>query len=373
MKGEKEMKIIKEQIYPVDSSRKSWRGILDYELANSTYRKWFRGSSCAEVKKRIIEFVSSGGKGTVLYGDFVKNVFLPYKHITLKLSSYTRLYSIYVHHCCLLDSKRLCDITALDCLSIFDSMKQQNFSKSSLNKTYEFFNNSFNYAVQYEYLEKNPLFNVPKPRSNVAKKEIQTYSALDMEKFEAALDTVDLALYRYSVPFLYYTGLRIGELIALDKADFDFERRILKVRSSFTYTYDDELEHMVSFTSTPKTQKGYRVVPLNEPALYYAKKLFGLYKGSYFISSTVGTRIVPRNYSRMLQRLCEHCGVQYKGVHALRHSFATSLISKGASVKYVSELLGHASVQTTFNLYVHADLNDMRKVVDLLAMDSPKI
>lgn len=367
------MKILKETIYPVDSSRKSWRGILDYELATVTYRKWFRGSSCAEVKQHIIDFVGTGGKGTVLYGDFVKNVFLPYKRLTLKLSSYTRLYSVYVHHCYLLDSKRLCDITTLDCLAIFEDMQKADFSKSSLNKVYEFFNNSFNYAVQYDYLEKNPLFNVPKPRSNVARREIQTYSREDMEKFESVLESADLAPYRFSVPFLFYTGLRIGELIALDKSDFDFERRILKVRSSFTYTYDDELEHMVAFTSTPKTQKGYRVVPLSDSALYYARKLFSLYNGPYFISSSVGTRIVPRNYSRMLERLCALCGVSYKGVHALRHSFATELISAGASVKYVSELLGHASVQTTYNLYVHAGLDDMRKCVDLLAMKSPKI
>jgi len=367
------MKILKEIIYPVDSTRKSWRGILDYEISSVSYRKWFRGGSCAEVKKKIVDFVASGGKGTMKYRDFIESFFLPYKKLTIKLSSYTRLYSIYVHHCCALGDKRLCDITTMDCLAIFDGMQQQDFSKSSLNKAYEFFNNSFNYAVQYEFLEKNPLFNVPKPRSNVTKKQIQTYSREDMEKFESALDTLDLAPYRYSVPFLYYTGLRIGELLALDKADFDFEQRIIKIRSSLTYTYDDELEHMVSFTSTPKTQKGFRTVPLSDSAIYYARKLFDLYKGPYFISSSVGTRIVPRNYSRMLERLCERVGVQYKGVHALRHSFATTLIQKGASVKYVSELLGHASIQTTYNLYVHADLDDMRKVVDLLATDKPRI
>lgn len=184
-----------------------------------------------------------------------------------------------------------------------------------------------------------------KPLSNVAKKQIQTYSREDMEKFESALD----------------------------KADFDFEQRIIKIRSSLTYTYDDELEHMVSFTSTPKTQKGFWTVPLSDSAIYYARKLFDLYKGPYFVSSSVGTRIVPRNYSQMLERLCERVGAQYKGVHALRHSFATTLIQKGASVKYVSELLGHASIQTTYNLYVHADLDDMRKVVDLLATDKPRI
>ena len=367
------MKIINETIYPIDSSRKSWRGILDYEISSISYRKWFRGASCAEVKQKIVAFVASGGKGTMLYRDFIKTVFLPYKKLTLKLSSYTRLYSIYIHHCFMLDNIRLSDITTMDCLGVLEHMQKADFSKSSLNKTYEFFNNSFNYAVQHEYLEKNPLFNVPKPRSNVARKQIQTYSRLDMEKFESALDTLDLAPYRYSVPFLYYTGLRLGELLALDKTDFDFERCILKVQSSFTYTYDDELEHMVAFTSTPKTQKGYRVIPLSDSALYYARKLFDLYKGSYFISSSVGTRIVPRNYNRMLERLCERVGVEYKGVHALRHSFATTLIQKGASVKYVSELLGHASIQTTYNLYVHADIDDMRKVVDLLATDKPRI
>lgn len=363
------MKIIREQIYPADSSKKVWRGILDYEVAGVISRKWFRGSSCAEVAQRIIEFVSTGGKGSIKYGDYVRNVYLPYKRMTIKLSSYTRLYSIYTHHCSVFDTKNLCGISTLDCLSVFEDMQLKGFSKSSLNKVYEFFNNSFNYAVQKEYMEKNPLFNVPKPRSNVPKKDIQIYSPEDIQKFEAVMESAPLASYRYSVPFLYYTGLRLGELLALNKADFDFDKRVITVRSSLTYTYDEELSHMVSFTSTPKTRNGYRIVPLSDSALYYAKKLFALYKGTYFIASSVGTRIVPRNYSRMLQRLCDYCGVQYRGVHALRHSFATGLIANGVPAKYVSDLLGHASIQTTLNLYVHTDLKDMQKAVDVLAME----
>ena len=367
------MKIIKETIYPVDSSRKSWRGILDYSISSTTYRKWFRGASCAEVKQKIIDFVTTGGKGTLLYGDFIKNEFLPYKRKTLKISSYSRLYSTYIHHCCVLDSMRLCDISALDCLKIFEGMQEKDFSKSSLNKVYEFFNNSFNFAVQYEFLEKNPLFNVRKPHSTVIKRQIRTYTPLEMNIIEMSLDKVDGAVYRYSVPFLYYTGLRLGELLALDKSDFDFERRVVQVSNNYIYVNDIESGCMVRKKVTTKTEKGTREVPLSDPAVYYARKLFELCKGEYFVCSSVGTRIVPRNYSRMLERLCDRVGVEYKGVHALRHSFATSLIAKGASVKYVSTLLGHASIQTTFNIYVHADMDEMRNVVDLLATDCPKI
>lgn len=368
------MKIIKETIYPVDSSRKSWRGILDYQLLSKSYRKWFRGSSCAEVKQKIVDFVATGGKGSILYGDFITDVFLPYKRLTLKLSSYNRLHSIYTHHCNILSKKPLRAITTVDCLSILDDLQNNDFSKSSLNKVYEFFNNSFNYAVQHDLLDKNPLFNVPKPSSNVAKKEIQAYSLDDMKCIEASLDSLSyLAPYRYSVPFLFYTGLRIGELLALDKSDFDMVNHVVKIRSSYTYTYDADSSRMVGFVSTPKTQKGFRMVPLSDAAWYYAEKLFKFYPGEYFISSSVGTRVVPRNYNRMMQRLCADCGIAYKGVHALRHSFATRLIACGASVKYVSELLGHASIQTTYNLYVHADMDDMRKVVELLATNNPKI
>lgn len=298
------MKIIKETIYPVDSSRKSWRGILDYSISSAVYRKWFRGASCAEVKQKIIDFVSTGGKGTVLFGDFVKNQFLPYKRKTLKISSYSRLYSTYIHHCNQLDAMRLCDISAHDCLRIFEAMKMVDFSKSSLNKTYEFFNNCFNYAVQYEFLEKNPLFNVPKPRSTVSRRQIRTYTSREMHMIETWLDTLvsDLAPYRYSVPFLYYTGLRLGELLALDKSDFDFEKRVVMVSNNYIYVNDIESGKMVREKVTTKTESGTRIVPLSDSAIYYARKLFDLYKGEYFISSSVGTRIVPRNYSRMLER-----------------------------------------------------------------------
>lgn len=360
--------VVSERVY---KSGKYWRGCLSYSVDGDSrvLQKWFRGSSCMDICRKMLDF-SCDSSGVLLYGRFIEEEYLPYKRNVIKLSSYSRIHSTYTYHCCRLSGYALQEISASHCLSVLRDMQQKGFSKSSLDKVYEFFNNSFNYAIQQEHIERNPLFNIPKVYSLQPKKEISVYSDDDMEKLWRGCYTLThLARYRFSVLFLLLTGLRCGELLALNKSDFDLPERFVRVRHSFTYVYDTDNEKTVSLVDTPKTSSGYRIVPLNDTAYEIACQLFELYPHTpYFIASGTGTRVLPRNYSRMLQRLCEDCNVTYKGVHATRHSFATKLIRAGVPVKTVSDLLGHSNVQTTLNLYVHPDLSDLRAALNWLSL-----
>ncbi|MCH5272740.1 MAG: site-specific integrase [Lachnospiraceae bacterium] len=363
--------VISERVYK-NKSGKCWRGCLSYTVdnASSVLTKWFRGVSCIDVCRKMSDFISYGFSTALLYGKFIEDEYLPYKRNVIKLSSYSRLHSTYTYHCCQLSDYALPEIKASHCLSILRDMQQKGFSKSSLDKAYEFFNNSFNYAIQQGHIDRNPLFNVPKMFSLQPKKEISVYTDDDIEKLWHGCYTFNhLAKYRFSVLFLLLTGLRCGELLALNKTDFDLSERFVRVRYSFTYVYDVDNGEAVSMLDTPKTPSGYRIVPLNDTAYDIACMLFDLYPHTpFFIASGAGTRVLPRNYSRMLQRLCEDCGVEYKGIHATRHSFATKLIRSGVPVKTVAELLGHANVQTTLNMYVHPDLSDLRAALNWLKL-----
>lgn len=361
--------VVSERVY---KSGKYWRGCLSYSADGSpeVLQKWFRGSSCMDICRKMLDFSSRGFSPALLYGKFVEEEYLPYKRNTIKLSSYSRLHSTYIYHCCRLSGHALQDIDASHCLSVLRDMQQEGFSKSSLDKVYEFFNNSFNYAVQQGHIDRNPLFNVPKLYSLQPRKEVSVYTDDDIRKlWQGCYTLTHLARYRFSVLFLLMTGLRCGELLALDKSDFNLPERFVRVRSSFTYVYDTDRGKAVSLIDSPKTASGYRTVPLNDSAYGIVCHLFELYPHTpYFIASGTGTRVLPRNYSRMLQRLCADCDVTYKGIHATRHSFATKLIRSGVPVKTVSELLGHSNVQTTLNLYVHPDLSDLRAALNWLRL-----
>ena len=74
----------------------------------------------------------------------------------------------------------------------------------------------------------------------------------------------------------------------------------------------------------------------------------------------------PRTYREYYDRLLEKLGLPHVNFHGLRHTFATRLIENGADYKTVSELLGHASVNITLNLYVHPQMEQKRKAVELM-------
>lgn len=154
---------------------------------------------------------------------------------------------------------------------------------------------------------------------------------------------------------LYGCGLRLSELIALERADVDLAHGFLKV--------------------TGKGRKQ-RIVPLGEPAVEALRKYFEVRRNFFRIplnrtgeSSRVfvtsrGRQLYPMLVQRMTKRyLTPVSESEKKNPHILRHSFATHMLNGGADLKSVSEMLGHSSLTTT-ELYTHVTFNRLREVYD---------
>jgi integrase len=148
-----------------------------------------------------------------------------------------------------------------------------------------------------------------------------------------------------------YTGLRRGELFALQWGDVDWGTgkdggRIWVKRSC----YQGKI-------TTPKTESSIRVVDvpqrtLDELMVY--REMFPPRAGGFIFRTDKGTPIDPDNWSkRRFIPILEQAGLRQVGLHALRHTYASLLINQGESIKYVSRQLGHASIQITADLYGH--------------------
>jgi site-specific recombinase XerD len=116
--------------------------------------------------------------------------------------------------------------------------------------------------------------------------------------------------------------------------------------------------------SSPKTRSSLREIPLAS-ALLPTLQEFQDHKECY-LTTRRGTFLEPRSYRSYYGRFLKRAGIAHSSFHKLRHTFATQLIERGADVKTVSELLGHASVNTTLNLYVHPQLEQKRKCVEMI-------
>lgn len=160
-----------------------------------------------------------------------------------------------------------------------------------------------------------------------------------------------------------YTGMRLGEILALQWKDINFDEDFINVNKS---VYDKGGIANTLITS-PKSLSSYRKIPLH----LKLKNVLKTFKSSCETDFVVGTHKGKKiKFSRSLQRhnedMCKRIGIECKGMHAYRHYFATHLIKKTNQVKLVSECLGHSSVVITQNVYNNPSLEDKQELMKFL-------
>ena len=163
-----------------------------------------------------------------------------------------------------------------------------------------------------------------------------------------------------------YSGIRIGELCALKWEDIDFKKGILDINKTIQRIYIKDKEKNISkvIITTPKTKNANREIPINKDFLEILKKV-KTNKEDYVLTGN-SNYIEPRTYRKYFNKILKETKIKHFNFHSLRHTFATNCISLGVDYKTVSELLGHANVNITLNLYVHPRLSQKKKCIDLL-------
>ena len=151
----------------------------------------------------------------------------------------------------------------------------------------------------------------------------------------------------YGIILCLYSGLRIGELIALQWSDIDFTKGILTISKSC----HDNKDGLI--IDEPKSSSSRRVIPLPRQLLPILK---GIKKksDSPFVVSANGKPVSVRSYQRSFELLLKRLNIPHKGFHSLRHTFATRALECGMDVKTLSEILGHKNPTVTLNRYAHS-------------------
>lgn len=160
------------------------------------------------------------------------------------------------------------------------------------------------------------------------------------------------------------SGLRIGELCALTWADLDLGERILHVTKTMQRIYrkDASPKSYIAITS-PKTETSIRDIPLSGKICALAIEIAGREPHHYILSNSE-RYMEPRTFRKHYGCFLKAHGIPHVNFHSLRHAFATRCIENGADYKVVSEILGHSTINTTLNMYVHPQMSDKRKCVE---------
>lgn len=194
---------------------------------------------------------------------------------------------------------------------------------------------------------------------------MQVWSLEEFNNFINIIPNEDIA-FKTFFTFLYYTGCRLGEALALSYNDFNFKLKTINISKTLTTRISNKSEKY-SITA-PKTHSSYRKILLPQklideleiylnsvPESKYSKFFFGLDKP-----------LDDHTIYRRLEKYTELCRNKKIRIHDFRHSHASLLIQKGANVVLVAKRLGHTNTQQTLNTYAHLFPNSESELIDII-------
>lgn len=178
----------------------------------------------------------------------------------------------------------------------------------------------------------------------------------------------DSSLYSLGIRIALTTGLRVGEICALKWKNINLEKKTIKIIATMqrmSSKIGKEKHKTVVKITAPKTESSYREIPI-PPKLFNILKIYKCHSDCFLLTGKSDKFIEPR----VLQYHFQVVSLRYIGrkirFHALRHTFATELISHQVDIKTVSELMGHSSVIVTLNIYRFVKYDDMMKALKIM-------
>lgn len=200
-------------------------------------------------------------------------------------------------------------------------------------------------------------------RPKVTEKQITCFSPTEQKKIEqAVLNNGKDKM--FGILLCLYTGLRIGELLALEWSDVDFSKAELSVTKT-CYDGKDSKGGFCRIIDKPKTTSSIRIIPFPKQLLPYFKEIKKRSKSIYVVSNgekDISVRSYQKTFSSLLNRL----DIPHRGFHSLRHTFATRALECGMDVKTLSEILGHKNPTITLNRYVHSMMEHKKDMMNKL-------
>lgn len=239
-----------------------------------------------------------------------------------------------------------------------DEMLKKGLKDKYLSNISMTFSTILNFAIKYYKLASNPIKIADKIGKSRSPKKCNFWT---LDEFNSFITNIEDPLHKICFQVLFWTGIRVGELLALTYDDIDFNALTLTINKTY---YRRDRKDVIT---TPKTRKSIRSVSIPK---FLCENLKQHCDKFYSISGEDRLFLTQSDYLlKKIKKVCNDVSLKQITVHDLRHSHASLLIEKGFQAIVISERLGHENIQTTLNIYSHLypnTQNDLAKKLDEL-------
>lgn len=220
-------------------------------------------------------------------------------------------------------------------------------------------NRILNYAVKMGYLKNNPINLVTVKGVDIVQNKEKVISLSDFYAIIGELkEKGDFKHQCYAVALQIglFTGLRISEVLALEKDDIDFSHNLINVNKKLNYQGLTKKEFYITHQMKSKSSSAY--IPLADVLKDVLQEWFEHNPYELIVCDIEGGYINPNVLSSDVKRVANKLNIHFH-YHMLRHTFATMLVTNKVDIKTTQELMRHSSFNTTMTLYTH--INDEKK------------
>lgn len=296
--------------------------------------------------------------------DEVFEEFKTYKQSKVKDSTFYELVQCYNKHILpYFGFLKIKQITKTMILKWQQSLEHYSYShKTKLRlKLYSFYK-----YLHYYYDIENVVAKVEPFTEPTSQTEMLIWSLEEFNKFIKAINN-DI-IYKTFFTFLYYTGCRLGEVLALNYKDINFETKILSITKSVTskiYKKESNLNYKVTSPKNSTSNRKILIPDILINQLYEYLKAIPEAKQSTFLFGLTKP-LDDHTIYRRLETYCNLANVKKIRIHDFRHSHTSLLIANGANIVLVAKRLGHKNTQQTLNTYSHLFPNSEHELIDII-------
>ena len=354
------------------------RKVIGHTASGEKVLKNFYGESKKEAEEKADKYINDIKNGLIVdfenytVSELMHSWLFDFLHNSSKIkpSTFQRYESIYRNYIkdSMIAGNKLAKTKSLQLQKFYNELSKKGYSFSQINTLNTVLKVFFNWCIDNDYILKNPCtkISIKGNKNDIINNQRKDVEILTEKEIKTIKEHVKGSDFELIFLLDLATGLRQGELLALDWEHINLKEKTLKIEKSVkeVYVYDNEnTKHIETIFQTPKTLNSFRTVPIPNALIDILKSKHK--KSGLLFSDKDNEPLKGKNVSTQWAKILKECKIPHRKFHSIRHTYASMLLKKGVDIESVAELMGHSAISIT-QIYLHSSSKSKNKSVNKL-------